>query len=152
MSAPPTRVLAPNPSVFTGRGTNAYLLGGSSLVCIDRVPQTPGTWSRFLTPPGGRGGRITTIVLTHSHPDHRPLARRLAENTGAAAHCFDPAAGDEHAQKLSDGDVVRIDDIELVAVYTPGHTATTSASSIPRREPSTPAITSSTAPRRWFTR
>jgi glyoxylase-like metal-dependent hydrolase (beta-lactamase superfamily II) len=37
-------------------------------------------------------------------------------------HCFDPSAGDEHAQAISDGDVVRVDDLELVAVYTPGHT------------------------------
>jgi glyoxylase-like metal-dependent hydrolase (beta-lactamase superfamily II) len=122
VSAPPTRVLAPNPSVFTGRGTNTYLLGGSSLVCIDPGPDDDQHLVAILDAARGRGGRITTILLTHSHPDHRPLARRLAQQTGATVHCFDPSAGDEHAQPMSDGDVVRIDDLALVAVYTPGHT------------------------------
>lgn len=122
MSAPPTRVLAPNPSVFTGRGTNTYLLGGSSLVCVDPGPDDDQHLVAILDAARGRGGQITTILLTHSHPDHRPLARRLAQQTGATVHCFDPSAGDEHAQAMSDGDVARIDDLELVAVYTPGHT------------------------------
>lgn len=122
MSGPPTRVLAPNPSVFTGRGTNTYLLGGSSLVCIDPGPDDDQHLVAILDAAEERGGRITNILLTHSHPDHRPLARRLATQTGATVHCFDPSAGDEHAQKMSDGDVVRVDDLDLVAVYTPGHT------------------------------
>ena len=37
-------------------------------------------------------------------------------------HCFDPSAGDEHAQAMADGDVVRSEDVELIAVHTPGHT------------------------------
>lgn len=122
MSAPPTRVLAPNPSVFTGRGTNTYLLGGSSLVCIDPGPDDEQHLVAVLDAAEERGGHISNILLTHSHPDHRPLARRLAEQTGAAVHCFDPSAGDEHAQAMAGGDVVRVDDVELVAVYTPGHT------------------------------
>ena len=122
MSAPPTRVLAPNPSVFTGRGTNTYLLGGSSLVCIDPGPDDDRHLVAILDAAGERGGRITTILLTHSHPDHRPLARRLAAQTGATVHCFDPSAGDDQAQAMSDGEVVRIDDVALAAVHTPGHT------------------------------
>ncbi len=122
MSAPPTRVLAPNPSVFTGRGTNTYLAGSSSLVCIDPGPDDDRHLVAILEAAGGRGGRITTILLTHSHSDHRPLARRLAVQTGATVHCFDPSAGDEQAQAMADGDVVRIDDLALAAVYTPGHT------------------------------
>lgn len=122
MSAPPTRVLAPNPSVFTGRGTNTYLLGGASLVCIDPGPDDHQHLGAILDAARARDGGISTILLTHSHPDHRPLARRLATETGASVHCFDPSAGDEHGQAMSDGDVVRIDDLELIAVHTPGHT------------------------------
>jgi glyoxylase-like metal-dependent hydrolase (beta-lactamase superfamily II) len=122
MSAAPTRVLAPNPSVFTGRGTNTYLLGGASLICIDPGPDDDQHLGAILAATGARDGRITTILLTHSHPDHRPLALRLATETGASVHCFDPSAGDEHAKAMSDGDVMRIDDLELIAVHTPGHT------------------------------
>jgi glyoxylase-like metal-dependent hydrolase (beta-lactamase superfamily II) len=118
-----TRVLADNPSVFTGKGTNTYLVGGNSaVICIDPGPDDDAHLEAILAAAAARGARIESIVLTHSHPDHRPLAARLAARIGASVHCFDPASGDEHAQVMADGDVVRADDVTLVAVHTPGHT------------------------------
>ena len=122
MTSTVTRVLAPNPSVFTGRGTNTYLTGGSALVCIDPGPDDESHLAAILAAATARGGRITTILVTHSHPDHRPLALRLAHETGATVRCFDPSAGQEHAQALSHGDVMRVGDLDIVAVHTPGHT------------------------------
>ncbi len=123
MSDTTTRVLAPNPSVFTGRGTNTYLVGGeSALICIDPGPDDDTHLEAIIAAAAARGARIETIVLTHSHPDHRPLAARLAARTGATVRCFDPSAGDEHAAVMRDGDVVHADDVALIAVYTPGHT------------------------------
>lgn len=118
-----TRVLAPNPSVFTGHGTNTYLVGGDrTLICIDPGPVDNSHLDAIITAAAARHARIKTIVLTHSHPDHRPLAAQLAERTGATVHCFDPSSGDEHATVMQDGDVVRAGDVALVAVHTPGHT------------------------------
>jgi glyoxylase-like metal-dependent hydrolase (beta-lactamase superfamily II) len=118
-----TRVLAPNPSVFTGAGTNTYLVGGErTLVCIDPGPDDDAHLAAILAVAATRGGRIETIVLTHSHPDHRPLAARLAARTGATVRCFDPSAGQEHAREMRDGDVVRAGSVSLSAVHTPGHT------------------------------
>jgi glyoxylase-like metal-dependent hydrolase (beta-lactamase superfamily II) len=123
MTEATTRVLAPNPSVFTGPGTNTYLVGGdSAVICIDPGPDDDAHLDAILAAAAARGARITSIVLTHSHPDHRPLAARLASRTGATVHCFDPSAGEEHAQVMADGDVVRADGVSLVAVHTPGHT------------------------------
>lgn len=123
MSATTTRVLAPNPSVFTGPGTNTYLVGGdSAVICIDPGPDDDAHLDAILAAAAARGARISAIVLTHSHPDHRPLAARLASVTGARVHCFDPSAGHEHAQAMTDGDAVRADGVSLVAVHTPGHT------------------------------
>jgi glyoxylase-like metal-dependent hydrolase (beta-lactamase superfamily II) len=123
MSDTTTRVLAPNPSVFTGRGTNTYLVGGEhTLICIDPGPDDDTHLEAIIAAADSRGARIETIVLTHSHSDHRPLAARLAARTGATVRCFDPSAGDEHAEAMCDGDVVRADDVQLTAVYTPGHT------------------------------
>jgi glyoxylase-like metal-dependent hydrolase (beta-lactamase superfamily II) len=118
-----TRVLAPNPSVFTGHGTNTYLVGGQrTLICIDPGPDDEAHLEAILAAASARSARIETIVLTHSHPDHRPLAARLAARTGATVRCFDPSAGDENAEVMRDGDVVHADGIALVAVHTPGHT------------------------------
>jgi glyoxylase-like metal-dependent hydrolase (beta-lactamase superfamily II) len=118
-----TRILAPNPSVFTGKGTNTYLVGGgSTVICIDPGPDDDGHLEAILAAAAARGARIETILLTHSHPDHRPLAARLATRTGATVRCFDPSAGDERAQAMVDGDLARADDVALVAVHTPGHT------------------------------
>jgi glyoxylase-like metal-dependent hydrolase (beta-lactamase superfamily II) len=123
VTATTTRVLASNPSVFTGPGTNTYLVGGdSSVICIDPGPDDDTHLEAILAAAAARGARITSIVLTHSHPDHRPLAARLASRTGATVHCFDPAAGDDDAQLMAGGDVVRAGGVSLVAVHTPGHT------------------------------
>jgi glyoxylase-like metal-dependent hydrolase (beta-lactamase superfamily II) len=118
-----TRVLAPNPSVFTGRGTNTYLVGGeTTLICVDPGPDDDAHLAAILEAAAARHARITTIVLTHSHPDHRPLAARLSLGTGATVHCFDPSAGDDGALAMRDGDVVHADGVSLIAVHTPGHT------------------------------
>jgi glyoxylase-like metal-dependent hydrolase (beta-lactamase superfamily II) len=122
MSELTTRVLAPNPSVFTGAGTNTYVVGGGSLICIDPGPDDDAHLEAILAAAEARGGHIDTIVLTHSHPDHRPLAVRLAARTGAAVRCFDPSLADDHAEAMADGDVVHADGVSLVAVHTPGHT------------------------------
>jgi glyoxylase-like metal-dependent hydrolase (beta-lactamase superfamily II) len=123
MSVVTTRVLAPNPSVFTGRGTNTYLVGGErTLVCIDPGPDDDAHLAAILAVAAARGARIATIVLTHSHPDHRPLAARLAARTGAVVRCFDTSGGDDHAQAMRDGEIVHADDVALAAVHTPGHT------------------------------
>ncbi|HUZ71210.1 MAG TPA: MBL fold metallo-hydrolase [Candidatus Saccharimonadales bacterium] len=123
MSESTTRVLAPNPSVFTGQGTNTYLVGGErTLICIDPGPDDVAHLEAIIAAAAARTARIATIVLTHSHPDHRPLASRLAVLTGATVRCFDPSAGDEDAEIMRDGDVVRADGVALVAVHTPGHT------------------------------
>ena len=116
-------MLAPNPSPLTGRGTNTYLVGGAAtLFCIDPGPDDEAHFDAIVDAANARGARIGSIVLTHSHPDHRPLAARLAARTDATVHCFDVSAGDEHARPMVDGDVVHADDVTLVAVHTPGHT------------------------------
>jgi glyoxylase-like metal-dependent hydrolase (beta-lactamase superfamily II) len=118
-----TCVLAPNPSVFTGRGTNTYLVGGErTVICVDPGPDDDAHLEAILAAAAARAARIETIVLTHSHPDHRPLAARLAASTGATVRCYDPSAGDEHAEVMDDGDVVHAAGVALIAVHTPGHT------------------------------
>lgn len=73
------RLIAPNPGMMTGPGTNSYLLGDAQhgFVVIDPGPDLPEHLQRLwqaAAHPDGSGGHITHIVCTHSHPDHAPGA------------------------------------------------------------------------------
>ena len=83
------RVLAPNPSPMTGRGTNTYLLGRGRVTVIDPGPDDPAHLAALLRALGGEA--VSHIVVTHSHLDHSPLARRLAAQTGAPVLGFGPS-------------------------------------------------------------
>jgi glyoxylase-like metal-dependent hydrolase (beta-lactamase superfamily II) len=117
----PVVVLAPNPSIFTGAGTNTYLVGASEMLCIDPGPDDDRHLEAILACVAERDAHIAAILLTHSHPDHRPLARRLAEATGAPVHACDASRGDDGARPMGDSAVVGAGRLRLRAVHTPGH-------------------------------
>jgi glyoxylase-like metal-dependent hydrolase (beta-lactamase superfamily II) len=54
------------------------------------------------------------VLVTHSHPDHLPLAERLAQRHHAAVRRY---------PELGDGDIVRVGNLNVTALYTPGHSA-----------------------------
>jgi glyoxylase-like metal-dependent hydrolase (beta-lactamase superfamily II) len=126
------RVVAPNPGIMTGPGTNTYLIGADRLVLIDPGPDDDQHLCVLLE---AAGDRLGWILVTHTHVDHSPLAARLHQATGAEVLGFGPAPGrqldgmEAHDRAfvpqrlLVDGD--RLDTGELVfeAVYTPGHTS-----------------------------
>jgi glyoxylase-like metal-dependent hydrolase (beta-lactamase superfamily II) len=127
------RVVAPNPGRMTGPGTNTYLVGGDRLALIDPGPVDDAHLATLLDV---YGDRIGWIVATHTHIDHSPLSRRLAEATGAPVIGFGPppapaATGptgiDPHDadfrpdRRLGDGERLDLGDCALEAVWTPGH-------------------------------
>ena len=123
MTSEGTLILAPNPSVLTGRGTNTYLCGqGDQLVCIDPGPDDRRHLESIVAAAAAMGGHISTIVLTHSHPDHRPLARQLSERSGAPIRCLDPGRSADGALPLADGQRLSAGELVLEAIHTPGHT------------------------------
>jgi glyoxylase-like metal-dependent hydrolase (beta-lactamase superfamily II) len=114
-------VLAANPSPMTLTGTNTWLLraaGATDAVVVDPGPDD----AVHLAAVAGAAGLVSTILLTHGHPDHSDGARRLHELTGAPVRALDPAhrLGDEG---LGEGDVVAAAGIELRVWATPGHTS-----------------------------
>jgi glyoxylase-like metal-dependent hydrolase (beta-lactamase superfamily II) len=129
------RVLAHNPSAFTYYGTQTYLIGESEVAVIDPGPDLPEHVDALEKAIGGRP--VAAIMCTHTHRDHSPAARPLAEATGApiigcaplALETVGPRAdaafdGDyEPDLTLSDGDEVEVDGKRIVAVSTPGHTS-----------------------------
>ncbi len=70
------RVVAPNASAMTFRGTNTYLLGESEIAVIDPGPDDPAHLAALERAIGDLR-RISHVIVTHSHADHSPLARRL---------------------------------------------------------------------------
>lgn len=138
------RILAPNPSPMTYRGTNTYLLGERDLAVIDPGPLSDAHLEAILNSMQP-GQRISHIIVTHSHLDHSPLAAPLAERTGAPILAFGgPQAGrsavmTELAQQglvgggegidtafhpdieLADGEMIEGEDWQLEIIHTPGH-------------------------------
>jgi glyoxylase-like metal-dependent hydrolase (beta-lactamase superfamily II)/8-oxo-dGTP pyrophosphatase MutT (NUDIX family) len=120
-----TRVTAPNPGVMTGSGTNSYLLGdGRDHVVIDPGPADPEHLERLLAL---AGGRLSRVLVTHTHIDHSPGAAWLKARTGARLVGLPPPPGASQdatfAPDHRPGHGERIDTPAgpLKVLHTPGH-------------------------------
>ena len=138
------RLVAPNPSPMTYRGTNTYLLGTRALAVIDPGPSSEAHLKSILSAVGP-DQHISHIIVTHAHLDHAPLSAPLARHTGAPVYAFGPATAGRSPimQRLSDGGyagggegldhdfcpdhavkdgvILEGDGWELEVIHTPGH-------------------------------
>jgi glyoxylase-like metal-dependent hydrolase (beta-lactamase superfamily II) len=106
-------VVAPNPGPYTGPGTNTWIVdAGPVVVVIDPGPDDDSHLAAINRKLGG--ATVGVVLVTHSHPDHLPLAQRLAEAHHATVSRY---------PGLGDGDVVRAGALNVTAVHTPGHSA-----------------------------
>lgn len=129
------RVLAHNPSAFTYYGTQTYLVGERELAIIDPGPDLPEHVDALTD--ALRGRTPVAIMCTHTHRDHSPAARLLADRTGApiigcaplaletVGPCADASFDGDYVptHSLADGETVDVDGVALTAVATPGHTS-----------------------------
>ena len=118
------RLLAPNPSMMTGPGTNTYLFGVSEIAVVDPGPEIDAHIDAIVE---AAGAPVRWVLATHTHPDHSPGAMALAARTGAEVlgrpapehgpqdRSFSPA------RLLGDGDALETGEFTLEAVHTPGH-------------------------------
>src|ERR671918_716572 len=84
------RIVAHNPGMMTGPGTNTYLVGIDEIAVID---PGPGDAEHLDAIAGCGGDRIRWILLTHTHEDHSPGAEGLKKRTGAEILAFDGGEG-----------------------------------------------------------
>jgi glyoxylase-like metal-dependent hydrolase (beta-lactamase superfamily II) len=115
------RIVAHNPGMMTGPGTNTYLVGIDEIAVID---PGPGDAAHLDAIAGCGGDRIRWILLTHTHEDHSPGAVGLKKRTGAEILAFGPGEGRGKVKldgTLSDGAVIEATEFHLTALHTPGH-------------------------------
>ena len=118
------RIVAPNPGLMTGPGTNTYLVGIDEVAVIDPGPADAGHIEAIIG--ASMRERIRWVVLTHTHPDHWPAARKLVKLTGATLAALPkPPKADAFNltvdRKLNEGDLIDGTEWGLVVMHTPGH-------------------------------
>lgn len=138
------RILAPNPSPMTFRGTNTYLVGTRELAVIDPGPALDAHLEAILAALEP-GQSISHILVTHAHLDHSPLAAPLARRCGAQIWAFGDALAGRSAvmqdladrglagggegvdsdfcpdRTVKDGEHIDGDGWSLETLHTPGH-------------------------------
>jgi len=133
------RLVLDNPGPFTFTGTCSYVVGRGRVAVIDPGPGREGEAEALLAALPGE--TVAHILVTHTHRDHSPGARRLQALTGApilgcAPHraaralqsgettALDASADRDHRpdQLMRAGDALAGEGFRLVAVETPGHT------------------------------
>lgn len=132
------RVIADNPGPFTFTGTGTYVVGrdrpGASVAIIDPGPPDESHLRSLLRALEGR--QVSHILVTHTHRDHAPLARPLADTTGAPVLAARPPQVETHASDaldededadfrpdriVADGERIIGDGWTLRVLATPGH-------------------------------
>jgi sulfur dioxygenase len=103
-------------------GTYTYLLasrrGGEALI-VDPVLEKV---DRYLSLIRELDLRLVKAVDTHLHADHITGLGALRDSTRCITVMGEQSSVDVVSMRLSDGDMLRIEGIELEAIYTPGHT------------------------------
>src|SRR5579859_7969656 len=124
MSMPPayTIILAPNPSLMTGPGTNTIIVGsgveGASVI-DPAVDDT--AYLDAIVAEGAKRGGIRRILITHGHPDHIGGAAALKARLGAPIYAFSREGTATADQEVAAGMTFPAGENTLRAISTPGH-------------------------------
>lgn len=130
------RVTAPNPSMFTYKGTNTYIVGHGKVGIVDPGPVSAEHAAAILKAVADE--TVTHIIATHTHNDHSPGIPAIEAATGAPTYGFgphgigarrdwpfdSPEGGDmgfDPDHRVGDGALIEGEGWTLEAVHTPGH-------------------------------
>jgi glyoxylase-like metal-dependent hydrolase (beta-lactamase superfamily II) len=131
------RIVANNPTPFTFKGTNTYLVGTGSLALIDPGPEDPNHLAAILKAAAGRP--ITHVLITHTHRDHTDGMPAVLAGTGARTVGFGRRAPNRGSKRtspsggefvdrdfvpdipLADGERLEGDGWAFSSLHTPGH-------------------------------
>ncbi|MBV1882564.1 MAG: MBL fold metallo-hydrolase [Pseudomonadales bacterium] len=132
------RVLAPNPSMMTGPGTNTYILGTGDIAILDPGPKNKAHLEALLEATEGETVRL--ILSTHTHNDHSPGTVPLVEalqnerkqvdpieiiGLPASLHNGSPLSSHDRSFEPTrlpkHGDIFTLNGLTIEAICTPGH-------------------------------
>jgi glyoxylase-like metal-dependent hydrolase (beta-lactamase superfamily II) len=130
------RITSPNPSMFTFKGTNTYIVGRGRVAVVDPGPVSPEHAAAIMK--ALQNETVTHIIATHTHNDHSPGIPAIQQVTGAPTYGFgphgagarrnwpfdSPEGGDKNFNpdhQVADGDVIEGEGWALEAIHTPGH-------------------------------
>jgi glyoxylase-like metal-dependent hydrolase (beta-lactamase superfamily II) len=122
MQQPYTIVLAPNPSIMTGPGTNTIILGGGeegALVIDPAIDDN--VYLEAIIQAGAERGGIRRILITHGHPDHVGGAAALRSRLGVPIYAFSRKGVPIVNEEVADGTTFPAGEDTLQALHTPGH-------------------------------
>ena len=119
------KVTASNASIFTGPGTNSYLIGRNDITLVDPGPKIDAHIENLVKL---GEGKIKRILVTHTHRDHSPAAKVLGEmlevplmgrlleiDDSLQDRSFKPDRVLEH------DDLIKTEEYTIETVHTPGH-------------------------------
>ena len=118
------RITAGNSSVFTGPGTNTYIVGNKEdLTVVDPGPAIKDHIEAIIS----SSLNLNRIVVTHTHLDHSPGVSLLQDMVDIPAYGLltESTRHQDTTFKptgiLSHGDVIEAKDHTLEVIHTPGH-------------------------------
>ena len=119
------KITANNGGIFTGKGTNTYLIGKEDITLIDPGPNIPEHIDKILSV--GKN-KIKRILVTHTHTDHSPAALPISKklNIPMFGRLVDRESQWEDETFIPDnvlthGDEISTDEYSLETIHTPGH-------------------------------
>ena len=67
--------------------------------------------------------KLVKVIDTHIHADHVTGASKLKQSTNCSTIMGEHTPADTVDIKLKDDDIIKVDQLEIKAMYTPGHTS-----------------------------
>ena len=117
-----TIILAPNPSIMTGPGTNTIILGdGKEGALVIDPAVDDNDYLDAIVQAGAEHGGIRRILITHGHPDHIGGAVALRNRLGVKIYAFNRQGVPMADEEVTDGTEFPAGDDTLQALHTPGH-------------------------------